>query len=273
MIWIILAALVIASGFYLCAPLRGRAGRINRAPELKTYADEIAAMDKADPSEALAARRIQLQRRVLEITQAHEAGDTDGSRYKLGIAAIFAGLLVFTAGLYAHLGRPDLTNKQSAVSSSAQTPPSQEELAAQMQALLEKEPENATGWTLYARLLMSMGRLDEGLAAYEKSVALAPTPELQSEYDSAAAFVAQARAAQNMPAEDRMAMIGGMVDSLAARLAEAPDNPEGWVRLLTSRRVLGQTEQLAADIETVRTTYKDRPQIAAQIFEQSQALK
>jgi len=42
-------------------------------------------------------------------------------------------------------------------------------------------------------------------------------------------------------------MINGMVDSLAARLAQDPDNPEGWVRLLTSRRVLGQTEHVLLD--------------------------
>ena len=273
MIWIVLTALVLAGAFYLDMPLSGRAGRINRAVELKTYADEIMTLEGKELSEAMAARKVQLQRRVLEITDANDAAAPTAGGSKLLSGAVLTGLLIFSAGLYSHLGRPDMARTVAVSEPAPQTPPSQAQLAAQMAELLEKEPENANGWTLYARLLMSMGRLDDGLEAYGRASALNPSPDLQAEIDSAAAFVAQARAARDMPAQDRMDMINGMVDSLAARLAQDPDNPEGWVRLLTSRRVLGQTEQLASDIVAVRETFKDRPQIAAQIFEQSQALK
>ena len=273
MIWVVLTALVIACALYTCAPLWGGAGRINRSAEMKTYADEIIAMEGRELSPAMAARKLQLQRRVLEITDANDRTAPVSGSSKLIICAVFSGLFAFSAGLYAHLGRPDMARTVAASEPAPQTPPSQEQLAAQMAELLEKEPENANGWTLYARLLMSMGRLDDGLEAYGRASALNPSPDLQAEFDSAAAFVAQARAARDMPAQDRMDMINGMVDSLAARLAQDPDNPERWVRLLTSRRVLGQTEQLAADIKTVRETFKDRPQIADDIFEQSQALE
>ncbi|WJR67615.1 c-type cytochrome biogenesis protein CcmI [Neorhizobium sp. CSC1952] len=46
-------------------------------------------------------------------------------------------------------------------------------------------------------------------------------------------------AAQNMSQDDRRAMIRGMVDSLAARLKEDPNNLEGWLRLVRSYSVLG----------------------------------
>jgi cytochrome c-type biogenesis protein CcmH len=50
-------------------------------------------------------------------------------------------------------------------------------------------------------------------------------------------------AAEEMSAGDRQAMIGGMVDSLAARLKENPANFEGWVRLIRSYVVLNQRDK------------------------------
>ncbi len=50
-------------------------------------------------------------------------------------------------------------------------------------------------------------------------------------------------AAAEMSPEERMAMIRGMVDNLAARLEEHPDDPEGWRRLAQSYAVLGEAEK------------------------------
>ncbi|MFB9951329.1 c-type cytochrome biogenesis protein CcmI [Rhizobium puerariae] len=44
---------------------------------------------------------------------------------------------------------------------------------------------------------------------------------------------------------DRQAMIRGMVDSLAEKLKEDPDNLEGWLRLVRSYSVLGEKEKAA----------------------------
>ena len=49
-----------------------------------------------------------------------------------------------------------------------------------------------------------------------------------------------------MSPEDRQAMIRGMVERLAARLAEKPDDPEGWARLARAYDVLGETEKAQA---------------------------
>ncbi len=56
-------------------------------------------------------------------------------------------------------------------------------------------------------------------------------------------------AAQDMSAEDREAMIDGMVASLAARLEEQPDDVEGWLRLTRSYQVLGRQEDFIAAAE------------------------
>lgn len=52
-------------------------------------------------------------------------------------------------------------------------------------------------------------------------------------------------AASEMSAEDRMAFIRSMVDGLAARLEEQPDDLDGWLRLTRAYLVLGELD--AAD--------------------------
>ena len=65
----------------------------------------------------------------------------------------------------------------------------------------------------------------------------------------------QMEAAQDMTAEDRDAMIRGMVDRLADRLKENPDDLAGWTRLERAYRVLGDTAKAdAAAAEIKRLT-------------------
>ena len=51
------------------------------------------------------------------------------------------------------------------------------------------------------------------------------------------------QAAAKMSTEDRQAMIRGMVDSLAARLEQNPNDREGWVRLARSYEVLNEPDK------------------------------
>ena len=50
----------------------------------------------------------------------------------------------------------------------------------------------------------------------------------------------QVAAADDMTAEERQTMIRGMVDGLAARLADDPGDVEGWLRLAQARIALGE---------------------------------
>jgi cytochrome c-type biogenesis protein CcmH len=50
-------------------------------------------------------------------------------------------------------------------------------------------------------------------------------------------------AAEQMSAEDRAAMVRSMVDRLAARLKDDPDNVEGWLRLAGAYEVIGQPDK------------------------------
>jgi cytochrome c-type biogenesis protein CcmH len=53
-------------------------------------------------------------------------------------------------------------------------------------------------------------------------------------------------AAQSMPPEERQAMIRSMVDRLAARLKQNPNDKDGWTRLAHAYDVLGEAEKAEA---------------------------
>ena len=63
--------------------------------------------------------------------------------------------------------------------------------------------------------------------------------------------------------------ITAMVNGLAARLADNPEDPDGWTRLIRSRIVLGDMAQLIQDHKIMTQTYADRPEIMETISEQS----
>ncbi len=74
---------------------------------------------------------------------------------------------------------------------------------------------------------------------------------------------------KNMSPEQRSAMISAMVEGLSARLKDDPKNVEGWVRLLRSRKVMGQTEVGVEEVKLMRETYVEQPEIIADILARS----
>ena len=66
---------------------------------------------------------------------------------------------------------------------------------------------------------------------------------------------ADVAAANAMAPGDRQEMIRGMVDSLAARLKEEPDNIEGWLRLVRSYTVMGEAEKAGAALQAGLKTF------------------
>ncbi|WP_421362869.1 c-type cytochrome biogenesis protein CcmI [Agrobacterium rosae] len=96
-------------------------------------------------------------------------------------------------------------------------------------ALLKDSPEGAPWIPLLQAHLQNTGGAD-----------IAAAPKAQAPGGPSADDVA---AASNMSAEDRQAMVAGMVDSLDARLKENPDNFEGWMRLVRSYAMLKNDEK------------------------------
>jgi len=95
-----------------------------------------------------------------------------------------------------------------------------------------------------------------------KIVLLAPTPmaapeNTQQQSTAPGPTQQQIQDAQKMDAGDQQAMIRSMVERLAGRLKENPDDLEGWVRLERAYQVLGETEKaLGAQKEIARLKAK-----------------
>lgn len=64
-------------------------------------------------------------------------------------------------------------------------------------------------------------------------------------------------AAAEMSPEERQEMILGMVSQLADKLAENPENPEGWARLIRAYMVIGQPEQAKQAYDNARQVFSD----------------
>ncbi len=75
----------------------------------------------------------------------------------------------------------------------------------------------------------------------------------------------QVQAVQAMPPGAQQAMIRGMVDGLATKLAANPRDEAGWLRLMRARSVLGETAAAAKARDSALAAFKDDPAARARI--------
>jgi cytochrome c-type biogenesis protein CcmH len=75
----------------------------------------------------------------------------------------------------------------------------------------------------------------------------------------------QGRAIAAMPAQQREAMIRGMVDKLAARLESRGDDVEGWLKLIRAYSVLAETEKAKKALADARKALADKQDAVARI--------
>jgi cytochrome c-type biogenesis protein CcmH len=136
-----------------------------------------------------------------------------------------------------------------------------------LQKLLVIEPGDPRAQFYLALGLKQEGKVPQALAAFEQIVSTSPAGApwlpmvnehiagLKSETPVASAQPAgtplgnptseDIAAAKDMSTGDRMAMIEGMVGSLAEKLKADPKNFEGWMRIIRSYSVLGQKDKAA----------------------------
>ncbi|WP_174263697.1 tetratricopeptide repeat protein [Hyphomicrobium sp. CS1BSMeth3] len=160
-------------------------------------------------------------------------------------------------------------------------------------ARLKTSPDDAKGWRMLGWSYFYTERYKEAVTAYARAVELDPTSaDLKLEYEEAkektsegggsktAAAPAQGEAAgkgaegptaeqisayQAMPPHEREVAIRSMVDGLAARLENSPRDVEGWMRLMRSRVVLGESEIAAAAFRKALSIFKDDTSAASRI--------
>ena len=266
MIWIGLIVLSTGVCGFLVWPLLRPVATVDSNSEREAYLNEIAVLDaRPSLSDTLTTRKLELERRVLAL---QSNPSTAPSKPAFALASVLC--LIICAGsalIYTRIGSPDL----SAFAPVAQPqPPSLPDMAQQLKARLDAQPDQPQGWQIYGRTLMSLEEYPGAIRAYETALKLSPEDEnLRDELDSARTFIAQKQAASQMSAAEKNEMIDGMVSGLAARLHNAPDDPEGWARLLRARLVLGQLEQGAREAARLREIYAGDPERIEQILQQS----
>ena len=111
-----------------------------------------------------------------------------------------------------------------------------------LKALLATAPAEAPWRQAVAERLAEIAPDEQppsGPAAESRSPATVEPP-------SAGPSLRDVAAAQSMSPEERQAMIRSMVDRLAARLEQNPDDKEGWNRLAHAYDVLGESEKAAS---------------------------
>lgn len=125
--------------------------------------------------------------------------------------------------------------------------------AAIWSAMLARAPQDAPYLPLLRKALARVqGAAKDGAAA--GAPAPAPGPS--------AADVANAA---SMSTGDRSAMIRGMVQRLEDRLAAAPDDLDGWLRLARAFTVLGESDKAKGALGSARSTFAGNAEALARI--------
>ncbi|HZQ01128.1 MAG TPA: c-type cytochrome biogenesis protein CcmI [Reyranella sp.] len=96
-----------------------------------------------------------------------------------------------------------------------------------------------------------------------------PVPELRTPAKPSGPTREQVEQMQKLSPEERQQAIRGMVEGLAARLKESPNDRDGWLRLAQARKVLGEA---AASAEAYARADKLAPLDAGQLADWAEAL-
>ncbi|MBN8985358.1 MAG: c-type cytochrome biogenesis protein CcmI, partial [Rhizobiales bacterium] len=146
--------------------------------ESAVYQDQLAEIDR-DIANGLigetegAAARVEISRRLLAAADAEETSAVSSSLRLRRAAAMVAliGVPVLAAGLYLHLGSPALPDFPLASRTRAPaTGQSLDQLVAQVQTHLEKNPTDGRGWAVLAPVLGRIGRFDDAAQAFRNAI-------------------------------------------------------------------------------------------------------
>jgi cytochrome c-type biogenesis protein CcmH len=177
-LWFVFALMTAAAIFAVLWPL-GRRGQPQKdGSEAAVYKDQLTEIDRdvaaglIGPPEAEAAR-VEISRRLLAAADNQRDPPLASSVSLRRSAAILAlvGLPIVAVALYLPLGSPRLGDFPLAQRSRAPgvTQPL-DNLVAQVEAHLEKNPTDGRGWNVIAPVLARLGRYDEAVRAYRNSI-------------------------------------------------------------------------------------------------------
>lgn len=132
---------------------------------------------------------------------------------------------------------------------------------------LTRDGDDLTALYYSAKILTADGRFDEARRLY-LHVQSQLAPDDGRRETVTAELTALDQAAQT--AATVQSQIGGMVAGLEARLAQNPEDPDGWARLLRSYRVLKDIEGEKKVLASIDRLYAERPEIARDIVQKAE---
>lgn len=178
-LWFVFALMTAAAIFAVLWPL-SRAGRPqNEGSEAAVYKDQLAEIDRdvaaglIGATEADAAR-VEISRRLLAAVDRQEDRPAASNTWLRRSAAIVAlvGLPIVAVAFYLPLGSPRLGDFPLAQRTRAPSVAQPlDNLVAQVEAHLEKNPTDGRGWNVLAPVLSRLGRHNEAVRAYRNSIA------------------------------------------------------------------------------------------------------
>uniref|UniRef100_B0SVX4 Cytochrome c-type biogenesis protein CcmI n=1 Tax=Caulobacter sp. (strain K31) TaxID=366602 RepID=B0SVX4_CAUSK len=149
---------------------------------------------------------------------------------------------------------------------------------------LKRDPGNVVARYHLARGRIADGDVSGGLADWRALLADLPAGDPRRQGFSQE--IAQVQANGGLPAStaptgqpgsttggDVQGMIQGMVAGLAARLETAPDDPDGWVKLVRAYAVLGAAAKRDAALAKATQRYQDQPKVLAALRQAAQTPK
>lgn len=275
MIWLIFIALLALVGLYLMLPFL-REPSIAAPEALDEARRQRGTIDRDEAEGRLSAQaateaRDALDRRILDLLDAPEQRLT-GERLKtMAISIVPAALLLGGVGVYSLVGSPGLqpiSFEEFQAQQIAELPDTLEELVVELRARLEADQNPpADGYVLLARSYLRLGEIENALGAYDTALEISGDAEqIVSERNRVVQMLQDRSAApqldpetraqiEAMSADEQMAMINNMVDGLAARLAEDPNDFQGWMRLIRARAVMGDFVQARADLSAAQQVF------------------
>lgn len=177
-LWFVFALMTVAAIFAVLWPLGRRALPQAGGSEAAVYKDQLAEIDRdvaagtIGPSEAQAAK-VEISRRLLAAVDGPRDLPAQANVKLRRASAVLAlvGLPLAAVGFYLSLGSPQLGDfplaARSRVADAAQP---LDNLVAQVEAHLEKNPTDGRGWGVLAPVLARLGRYEEAVRAYRNSI-------------------------------------------------------------------------------------------------------
>ncbi len=177
-LWFVFALMTSAAVFAVLWPL-GRGQRPQRqGNESTVYKDQLAEIERDVAVGLIAlpeaeAARVEISRRLLAAAEVERELPVSSNVTPRRAVAVIAlvGLPIAAVAFYLPLGSPKLADfplVERAQAPAASQP--LDNLVAQVEAHLEKNPADGRGWTVLAPVLAKLGRFDDAIRAYRNSI-------------------------------------------------------------------------------------------------------